>query len=466
MSGPILPPLTVTEVDGSPVGRPITTIKVSNGDLTVSGNIATIDTTGSGGTPGGSDPEGQFNNAGAFGGDSGFTYNRTTNVATVTGGVVLAGMNIGDTGPTAIRATTINNNLYFAPEGSGSLILQNNDTGGGTLGDAKFIVMRNANTDEAIFKFQDATTSESVTLTQVSGSDFQIQNREDNKDLDLIVGGTGIVEIQNSTADQTGTLSIRGNGTGDANLQFSNPTKSVSLLMETNNKITVTSGSNDFVLDVSSASGGITWPDGTTQTSAASGGTQYAIVPPDVQSGLNATYGKFAPIQRYSTFTTTVVGGGLEERLQIFPFTAPKDGTMAAITLRTTGTTTGKDTCNVAIYSPDSDGLPATRMGYLELDMNGGAGLYSSSSWDSAPTLVGGNTYYYATGSSGGTFMTTIATRSVNDQLSSLGFTHYPGTGYTGFAYDTDHTVPATIDPSTELIGVQQSIPVFYFLYT
>ena len=236
MSGPILPPLTVTEVDGSPVGRPITTIKVSNGELTVSGNIATIDTTGSGGTPGGSDTEVQFNNAGAFGGDSGFTYNRTTNVATVTGGVVLAGMNIGDTGPTAIRATTLNENLYFAPEGSGSLILQNNDTGGGTLGDAKFIVMRNANTDEAIFKFQDATTSESVTLTQVSGSDFQIQNREDNKDLDLIVGGTGIVEIQNSTADQTGTLSIRGNGTGDANLQFSNPTKSVSLLMETNNK--------------------------------------------------------------------------------------------------------------------------------------------------------------------------------------------------------------------------------------
>jgi len=40
--------LTVTEVDGAPSGRPITTIKVSNGDLTISGNVATIDTSGSG----------------------------------------------------------------------------------------------------------------------------------------------------------------------------------------------------------------------------------------------------------------------------------------------------------------------------------------------------------------------------------------------------------------------------------
>lgn len=49
MSGPISPPLTVTTVGGTPEGRPITTIRVSNGDLTISGNVATIDTSGSGG---------------------------------------------------------------------------------------------------------------------------------------------------------------------------------------------------------------------------------------------------------------------------------------------------------------------------------------------------------------------------------------------------------------------------------
>ena len=49
MSGPITPPLTVETLDGATTGRPITTIKVSNGDLTVAGNVATIDTSGGGG---------------------------------------------------------------------------------------------------------------------------------------------------------------------------------------------------------------------------------------------------------------------------------------------------------------------------------------------------------------------------------------------------------------------------------
>ena len=49
MSSPIQPPLTVETVDGTTSGRPITTIKVTNGDLTVSGSTATIDTSGGGG---------------------------------------------------------------------------------------------------------------------------------------------------------------------------------------------------------------------------------------------------------------------------------------------------------------------------------------------------------------------------------------------------------------------------------
>ena len=49
MSGPVQPPLTVQTIDGTTTGRPITTIKVTNGDLTVSGDVATIDTSGGGG---------------------------------------------------------------------------------------------------------------------------------------------------------------------------------------------------------------------------------------------------------------------------------------------------------------------------------------------------------------------------------------------------------------------------------
>jgi len=53
MSSPIQPPLTVETVDGTTSGRPITKIKVTNGDLTISGSTATIDTGGGGGGGGG-----------------------------------------------------------------------------------------------------------------------------------------------------------------------------------------------------------------------------------------------------------------------------------------------------------------------------------------------------------------------------------------------------------------------------
>lgn len=44
---------------------------------------------GSGGTPGGSDTEIQFNDGGGFGGDAGFTYNKTSDVVSIAGGVEL-----------------------------------------------------------------------------------------------------------------------------------------------------------------------------------------------------------------------------------------------------------------------------------------------------------------------------------------------------------------------------------------
>lgn len=48
--------------------------------------------TSSGGTtsPGGSDTQVQFNDAGSFGGDAGFTYNKTTNTPTITGNLVMS----------------------------------------------------------------------------------------------------------------------------------------------------------------------------------------------------------------------------------------------------------------------------------------------------------------------------------------------------------------------------------------
>ena len=366
MSGPITPPLTVTEIDGSPSGRPITTIKVSNGDLTISGNTATIDTTGSSTTPGGSNTEVQYNNSGSFGGDSGFTFNRSTNVATITGGAVLADLNIGDTAATAIRAVNNNDNLYFAPEGTGTLTLQNHDSAGGTLADAKFIMMRNANTDEAIFQFQDATTSHQVTLTQVSGSNFEIQNREDDKNIKIITGGTGILEVTNATTNNNATFTVSGNGTGDAKINLGSPSKSILLICDTDEKLKI-EGTKTFIFDASSAVGGITWPDGTTQTSAASGGGDSFPLGPDPADVGDGT--------QYQFTATQAAWGGIDSDQGwiaafpiLHPFIAQASGDLASISLhvRTAGAGTSGQ---FGIYS-DNGGVPDSLMGYATIDLS------------------------------------------------------------------------------------------------
>ena len=58
---------------------------------------------GGGGTPGGSTTQVQFNNSGAFGGDSDFTYNSTTNTLTVPN-ITATNLNVTGSGSTTISA--------------------------------------------------------------------------------------------------------------------------------------------------------------------------------------------------------------------------------------------------------------------------------------------------------------------------------------------------------------------------
>ena len=268
MSGPITAPLTVTTASGSPSGRPITTIKVSDGDLTISGGIATIDTSGSGGTPGGSTTEVQYNNAGAFGGDAGFT------VETAGGGdttkVRLGALILHDD---VITVRQTNATLSLRSDGSGEIILRSSNEAGGTFTDSVVAILSNTNADEAYLKFRSSSTTDDGGLMKDGNQDIILKSLVTNKDIDLQVNGTGQVEVQNTTTDTASVLSIMGNGTGDARLDMQNASKRVWVVCDENKKLKVQGGSggNTFIFDASSATGGITWPDGTEQITAASG---------------------------------------------------------------------------------------------------------------------------------------------------------------------------------------------------
>jgi hypothetical protein len=82
-----------------------------------------VDTAGGGGTPGGSSGQVQFNNGGVFAGDSGLTYNFTTDVLTATGGFVgqLTGNVVGTASGNTTNAAPLTSNLPVIGGGSSTV---------------------------------------------------------------------------------------------------------------------------------------------------------------------------------------------------------------------------------------------------------------------------------------------------------------------------------------------------------
>ena len=295
MSGPIVPPLTVSdEADGGSVsGRPITTIEVTSGTLTVSGRVATLDTSGSGGSPGTPAKSIQFNSdpAGTFTGSSQLLYETAANVGRIemSSGAVATqpeirtmtgrGLQISATdADESIRNQIVVFGENDAPDGialypATGLYVQVGDS---TSTPAQ-ITTRGATANMVLTT---NLTEDKAKITLTAGADGDILVQTDN---------AGVLQLENTTTDADSVLSIMGNGTGDAKLDLQNASKRVWVLCDENKKLKIQGGAagNTFVFDVTSATGGITWPDGTTQISASSGGGGTTYVSPTTA---NASY--------------------------------------------------------------------------------------------------------------------------------------------------------------------------------
>ena len=268
MSGPIRPPLRVRDTDSSPNVIPVNTIVVTDGDLVDDGGATvTIDTSGSGGTPATPVDSIQFNSdpAGTFTADAGF-------VMSVIGGGSTTVTQTGNilTGGNKVSTAVINGTMSIMSEGTGQLILRGSEDAGGTWTDTIVNIMSNANTDEAQLKFRDSVNTDNGSITLDGSGDMVLNNNVAAKDIDLKVLTTGQVEVANQTSDTDTVLSVMGNGTGAPRLDLQNASKRVWIECQTNKKLTVQGGSggDTFVFDVSSATGGITFPDGTELVSA------------------------------------------------------------------------------------------------------------------------------------------------------------------------------------------------------
>ena len=159
------------------------------------------------------------------------------------------------------------------------------------------------------------------------------------------------MEIANQTTDTDTVLSIMGNGTGAPRLDMQNASKRVWIECQTNKKLTVQGGSGGetFVFDVSSASGGIQFPDSTIQTTAASGGapntggyvSNYWYCPVNLSAASGAAY----------TLTA--------DKIYVVPIWITADMTLEALTASVT-TAVGSSNLRLGIYNYNSTGLAGT----------------------------------------------------------------------------------------------------------
>ena len=389
MSSPIRPPLTIETIDGATEGRPITTIKVSNGDLTVSGTTATIDTTGSGGVPGGSTTEIQYNNAGAFAGDAGLIIsNEGGGVATnITVGEIKFGGNVY-----AIYQTVQDGDLLISPEGTGVVAFTPNDDAGGTKGDMQINLNAQTITSDAIVKLNNLSATTGSLSLEGSTDTIVIENEASGQDIDLRVAGAGIAQIKNTTTNQNSILTVLGNGTGTPKAILKNASMEVDLTCEADGKLYIrdpTSG-NRFILDASGAATGITFPDSTVQTTAASGNVFNVELPGDISAGSRYIISQTAPFG--SADISTNFNTGSASKPLCYPFIAPESGGVSEIGVNFVSTAAGN--LYVAIYDSDANGMADTRLCYATIPTSSSGNAYQTTITGTG-TLVRGTQYWY-----------------------------------------------------------------------
>ena len=210
-----------------------------------------------------------------------------------------------------------------------------------------------------------AGANDDMTLSATpGGSDGQIQYNVAG-----VLSATGLLST-NKTNELT-IVAISGDGT----INISSATKAVSLICDENQKLKVKGATDTFVLDVSSSSGGITFPDGTTQTTAASGGggsSDFNLQLP--ATATNSGGNDLFVISRQHGWGSASANSGQIQSdsgiVKFFPWIAPKTGDIDKIYINIDIDGTGD--VEMAVFS-DNNGVPNSKIGG-EVSYTGGTG--------------------------------------------------------------------------------------------
>ena len=205
------------------------------------GNLDLVET-GGGGTPGGSDTQVQFNDGGAFGGDSGLTFDKTTNALTVGastgdggsaqifGDITLDDGGVNTTTLQMITPTT-DRTISF-PDASGTVALVAGSSGqvtynssgvqagdsGLTYDDAAGALTvggKTVTTDAPIINLSQTWNNAATTFTGLKLNVTNTASAAASNLLDLQVGGTSSFSVSQNGSISGATLKINGIGAND-----------------------------------------------------------------------------------------------------------------------------------------------------------------------------------------------------------------------------------------------------------
>jgi hypothetical protein len=256
-------------------------------------------------------------------------------------------------------------------------------------------------------RWNDASNTATIQLKTKGQTRFQVgadgelkvgSNAGDSGQV-LTSAGANAAPTWSDAAGGSGTVTV-GTNAGNNNLAYFSGATEIS---NTNNiSINAVAGSADFFGQIESskfvvASGGagISFADGTTQTTAASGGSSIWNQT-NTKNNINSSYRRFvvsrlAPYGQYGTGTTTT---GVVNSPHCRPFISPVSGDVTEIGINvTTADATATTKLMIGIYS-DSNGAPDSLLTTAVMNTTS-TGSSFQTSFTGTATLVAGTQYWY-----------------------------------------------------------------------
>ena len=290
--------------------------------------------------------------------------------------------------------------------------------------------------------------SNQIELSDVGAAGI-LKNSQSNQDLRLQVVGTGNVRVENQTVNTDSQLNVKGNGTGTPKLILSNDAKAVTVQCDENQKIKIDGGGgSSFVLDASSATGGITFPDGTTQITAATGGSsEWNVV--NTQDNINSGFTRHV-VSKNFPWGRIGSGSGSTGDLDTpscRPFISPISGDVTEIGINVlTADATGVSSLLVGIYT-DLNGAPSSLLSSAVMNCTATGPSYQTSFTGTA-TLVKGTQYWIVSVRNNSTATISLSGEANSGLVwvgGSSSVTGFPSNQSCLLLSSSDNTLPATI---------------------